>query len=266
MVILTSPAGQISNRFFQHINFDSFCRENEIEFYNSFLSGVYKDYPNLKPKKERKLLGLLMRTLYRFRLNKLIEFHFKDETQNDTYRSALLKSKILFCAGWYFRSEETTLKYRGLYQYLFDPNINKSALKEKWLKRSNNTEKIIGVHIRRGDYKKFAGGKYYYHDSVYINMMRQLKLALDSESRYIIFSNDPNLDAEEYNKVFKNVSVSANSVVVDHFLMSQCDYIIGPPSTFSLWASYIGETFYYHIKDENDNITMDKFKICIGLE
>jgi hypothetical protein len=48
--------------------------------------------------------------------------------------------------------------------------------------------------------------------------------------------------------------------VEDLYLLAKCDYIIGPPSTFSLWASFYGSKPLYMIRDLETNITDEIFK------
>jgi Glycosyl transferase family 11 len=261
MIILTEPYGQASNQFIQHIHLDSFCRSNGVTFYNKFLLKHFENYPNLKIDSEKKLIGLFVGGLTKLRYS---SFSFDDRKQNIFYHSLVMKSNILFCKGWHFRSYDTTLKYRSLYQKLFNPSINKKALDKLWLNNENDGSKIIGVHIRRGDYLSFLDGIYFYEDLVYIDKMKQLAALLNYKCRFIIFSNDHHLNISKFNCEFEKILVSNNSAVEDHYLMSKCDYIIGPPSTFSMWASYIGETLLYHINTKSDVVTLDKFYACTG--
>ena len=261
MVVLTAPFGQTSNRFFQHIHIDSFCRDNGINFYNKFLADLYQEYPSLKIKTANKIFNYIIRYIVKLKFN---NFEFSNEMQVDYYKLLILKSRILFCTGWYFRSFETTKKYRSFYQKLFTPNLDQLFLNTLWLEKTNVHEKIVGVHIRRGDYELFNDGLYFYTDLTYIDKVKQMASLLDNNCRFIIFTNEEKLAISNFTAQFDNIRLSKNTVVIDHYLMSKCDYIIGPPSTFSLWASYIGETFFYHIKQENDYIKLDDFKVCNG--
>lgn len=264
MIILKEPYGQTSNQFIQHIHLDSFCRDHGIVFYNKFILALENDYPNLKSVYKYKTVYNLLHFINTLKLTKHLNIHFKDLEQIDYYRTRILDSKLLFCRGWYFRSWETTLKYRSYYQELFKPNIDKSLKEMAWMADRTGVEKIIGVHVRRGDYKFFQGGIYYYDDKVYIDKIRQLHAALGGDSKIMIFTDDKNLNTAVYKASFKNIMISNNPVKVDHYLMSRCDYIIGPPSTFSLWASYIGETYYYHICNKNVVLDLKKFAIASG--
>ena len=221
---------------------------------------MYQDYPNLKAHADNKLVSYFLKGITKFRWKTV---SFDNELDHPYYKSLILKSKILFCDGWVF-SHENTLKYRSLYQQLFNPAIDKSFLNTVWLNKTNKNEKIIAIHIRRGDYKTYADGIHFYEDDVYIDKMHQMQSNLNYNCKFIIFSNDNDLDTSKYNKRFEKIMISNNTVVIDHYLMSRCDYIIGPPSTFSIWASYIGETLLYHFLNKNDTITLDKFTVRCG--
>jgi hypothetical protein len=264
MVILTSPYGQISNNFFQHIHLDSFCKEKGIDFYNPFLRKVYSDYPGLRINWHQEIMNSIIPVFKDIRLLSLFKTeHF--DIDNPGNHAVILKSRLLLCDGWFFRSFDTTIKYRSYYQNLFNPNIDKEGLKVTYLQKTSSDQLIIGVHIRRCDYKYHTNGIYYYNDSTFIDKIKQLINYLETNNyRLLLFSDDQTLNIKEFEMNFKDVAISRGSETVDHFLMSKCDYIIGPPSTFSLWASYIGETPFYHIKSADDLISLDKFSICNG--
>jgi hypothetical protein len=260
VVILTEPYGQTSNQFFQHIHLDSFCRDHGICFYNDFLSVYYNDYPNLKLENSKNLYKYLLKSFFKFKLS---GYSFDEEKDNESYKSKILNSRILYCRGWSFRSPETLAKYRSYYLKIFNPNIDKASLERLWLSKSNVDEKIIAVHIRRGDYKTFMNGAYFYANSVYSEKMLQLASLFNYNCKFIIFSNDDELSITNL-KVPLEMSLSKNSTVVDHYLMSKCDYIIGPPSSFTMWASFIGEVPYFHIHGEEENLTLERFIVCNG--
>ena len=261
MVILTAPYGQASNRFIQHIHLDSFCRANGIYFYNHFLADYYDVYPNLQQHCEKTTGKLLLKAFYRFNWKSVA---FTEEGKSKIYAGKMLKHNLLFCNGLFFRSFETTAKSRNLYQKIFEPAINREMLKQEWLTKLDEEEKIVAVHIRRGDYKTFQNGVFYYHDDVYMDKMNRMFALLNNHCRFIIFSNDHAINQNLFTEFPYKVYISYGSTVEDHYLMAHCDYIIGPPSTFSLWASYIGETRYYHIYNRNAIPDLNHFTVCPG--
>ena len=100
-----------------------------------------------------------------------------------------------------------------------------------------NPKKTIAVHIRRGDYKEFEGGKYYYSDSDYIKWIADM-YKQDKNISFILFSNEK-IIIDHYSEY--PCFITDSEVTVDLLIMSMCRQIIGPPSTFSLWANYTGD-------------------------
>lgn len=94
----------------------------------------------------------------------------------------------------------------------------------------------LGVHVRRGDYKTWNGGKYYYSDEQ-INDVAQ-RFALQHPDRHIdvfVCGNDPHISM--IGKAVKgdrlHVHVPEGTQMEDLCMLSECDYIIGAPSTFT---------------------------------
>ena len=99
---------------------------------------------------------------------------------------------------------------------------------------------IIGVHIRRGDYKTFEGGKYYFEFDEYKQHMQALcEVYKDKKVCFAISTNERiGADAFEGLEICKTANTTA---IHDLYMLTQCDRIIGPLSTFSRWASFYGE-------------------------
>jgi len=113
---------------------------------------------------------------------------------------------------------------------------------------------LIGLHIRRGDYKKYCGGKYYYSIKDYTTKMHDAERLFNGKRvSFLICSN--NIWRSNGN-LFDGHSITfgTHHLVEDMYSLAQCDYIIGPPSTYSMWASFYGNVPIYIIKNIKDNI------------
>ena len=255
MVILYEKFGNVSNNLFQHIHFNSFCKANNIEFIN--LTNSYLRPENQNISFYTQLQYKFRKALTSLRIIKLIDFNDKTDIASS---EKLMKTKsTIFCTGWNYRSFELVKKDRQFYASLYTKNSNPSlsALIDKKLKN-------IAVHIRRGDYEQWENGKYFYDDTVYLNAIHKIKSLVNTPVKIFIFTNDETLNSKVYESTDDILYISKNDIKSDHYLMSQCDYIIGPPSSFSMWASYIGNTPFYHIRDKNKEFTLSNFEICNG--
>ena len=262
MIVLTCPYGNHSNRLFQMIHFEAFCKETK----QKFVSICFQDMAELYGKKDSKLKNAFFTFLHKgLRKVRLIkDIDFGDEQSNETLAKQLKKFRISFVSGWYFRRHELTEKYRKYFQskyVLASKYTKKNDFVKKVLTRKEN-EVVAGIHIRRGDYKEWQGGKYYFEDEVYAKAMKRFEEVMKKNNKtvkFVLFSNEP-LSFTESDVLF----VSHEKWYIDQYIMSECDYLIGPMSTFTGWASYIGEVPLLYLQDKDMEIKLEDFQIING--
>ena len=122
---------------------------------------------------------------------------------------------------------------------------------------------IVAVHIRRGDYKTFLDGKYYFEDDVYLQKMEQINhLLAPAKVVFAIFSNEK-IDINNFSKINASFS-NDNTPIGDMWGISLCDFIIGPLSTFSMWASFLKKVPLHFIQKNTEIKTMDIFSPVIA--
>ncbi len=263
MIIVFNAAGNHSNRLFQAIHFEAFCIENKVNYLNPSFKNMSKYY-GIKNFFFGNTICFLIKSLRKIRLIKTLECNNLD--QNELYYNTILKKKLVLTRGWCFRVNELTKKYQDYFikKYsLLSDLYNDNDLYKYVMKLDRSKYHIIGVHIRKGDYKSWENGKYYFTDDIYQIYMNNITIELnkrsDKEIKFILFSNE-NITINET----EGIIVSNNKWYIDQLIMSKCDYLIGPPSTFTQWASYIGKVKYFHIRDNTGSIHINDFSYCIG--
>ena len=113
---------------------------------------------------------------------------------------------------------------------------------------------IVGVHVRRTDYKEWNNGAYYYGYETYRSFMEQIVKFSDKAVHFVICS-DEKLEKGVFDPIKGQVTISDNDFMTDLSILSLCDYIIGPPSTFASYASFYGNTPRFTIYNETDKIS-----------
>ncbi|MDR2578446.1 MAG: alpha-1,2-fucosyltransferase [Chitinispirillales bacterium] len=279
-LFLMLPKGQHSNRLVLNLNFHAFCLEHGIEYRNPTLT--QSDYylspclteirPEINLLRTNLLFGLFRNSSFvkkHFSLTwlasllgfmKFIVFNKNIVRKNKNCEEILLeafeKNFAVFTGGWCFRVPHLIEKHRDelVKRYSLKPQFyenNDFCKKIMKLKQEENV--LIGIHIRRGDYKKWRGGRYYFEDDVYEKYMNDFSQKLSQKTTkkqiFIVFSNDKIKFTDS-----ENMFVSKESWYIDHHMMSICDYLIGPLSTFTLWASYIGKNTRFCIQDASGKI------------
>lgn len=95
----------------------------------------------------------------------------------------------------------------------------------------------IGIHIRLGDYHPSAQKSLAW----YLEIIRQIDLHTNFSYEFLLFSDGK---AEELTLLLEYSSriqrIYFGSSIADMVALSKCEFIIGSNSTFSAWASFMG--------------------------
>ena len=187
------------------------------------------------------------------------EFYLDDKN----FLLSISRNQIIFCQGPLFRDFSSFSKHSSEIRSYFQPldiyqvNINKLITNVR-----KQCDLVVGVHIRWGDYRTFLEGRYFYTIEEYLTVIDRVKSLFSNQKVGFLIAS--NVKQEDNN--FKNhIHFFANDhIIEDMYSLAQCDYIIGPPSTYSLWASFYGKVPLYTIKCPSQNITIDDFQINNG--
>ena len=250
--MITGRYGRMGNRIWTFANVLAFARDNGIKVSNLAFS-QYEDFfegrsglaANATPIKwlGEKALRLLYKVNLRLRLFPVIElgesgFLNLDATTASTM--AFFAHRFVFFSGFYFGAARSLLRQGDFIRSYF-------SLKPALLKRVNNLVQVargnadilIGIHMRQGDYRTFCEGTMYYSRDEYLALMRWLEgQCIDRKVVFLVCSDE----AQDFSDCADlRVVVSADTPIVDLYALAQCDYICGPNSSFSHWASFVGK-------------------------
>jgi hypothetical protein len=106
----------------------------------------------------------------------------------------------------------------------------------------------IGVHIRRGDYKTWCAGKFYFTDAEYLTYIQRAMDQLGQPRYNIYICSNVSIDEAWYKAQLgarAEVFFPHGNPGEDLCVLSQCDYLIGPLSSFSLVAAMYGRAQLY---------------------
>ncbi len=122
------------------------------------------------------------------------------------------------------------------------------------------TDMVVGVHIRRGDYATWNDGRFFYSLEEYYQFMLRVQQAYkDKRVSFFISSNeDFSLDQFEGCHCWR-FGKEPSGAILDLYTLSICDRIIGPFSSYSRWASFIGEVPLCFLKTKDQQFTEDSF-------
>ena len=254
--IVHDGQGQMCNKllFLAQILASGYHRNFKVNYYNFHkYEGIAYDNPNLnkifngieEPHKYEKLIAAVSKIsmkLPRKKLPKILRINVKKEAEilEKYFAADYFSKQDLWWYGWpymdYVSLRENVELLRDFFR--FTPEIDKIA--EANLEHENY-DRVYGIHMRRGDYKEWLGGKYYFSDQVYERIMKEIaELEKNKKIKIILFSNEPISLSDGVCNENVEIVCSENSAMIDLCMLSKCDCLIGPPSTFSGWASFVG--------------------------
>jgi hypothetical protein len=169
----------------------------------------------------------------------------------------------LWVRGWLYRDRDGVAKHKSAIREFFSPAPEIQLRVDDCIRqnREENTV-LIGVHLRRGDYRTWAGGRYYYDDNAFRGLMQRMAEVLpDRRVRFLLVS-DQSIDQDSYSGL--DSALGPGDPVGDLYCLAACDYLMGPPSTFTIWASFFGDVPLYTIEDPSECPRLDSFTVCAG--
>jgi hypothetical protein len=167
-----------------------------------------------------------------------------------------------FKKGWYTMDDTRYLKQtKKELQHIFQPREDiVERARQMVAELRQEADLVVGVHIRHGDYRTFYGGRYFYTLEEYHQMMLRIVDAYPGRRvSFFISSNEP-FDISLFEGCrCRRFGAVPNGDITDLTTLSMCDRILGPWSTYSRWASFIGEVPLCFIEHKDQAFTDDSF-------
>lgn len=262
--------GQMCNRFWSYIDQVGYAIETKSKILVLFWDESLKEFDNLRRNPFLKFplySNILIKLFGEKRYLNYLKILCTNRYSRWIYRH-ILKKYVKAIKGYDYHNDHLYYpKYLPEIRELFQPNENiRLPIDSYFMKLKKEGFSIIGIHIRRGDYKNWRGGKYFYSLDDYSDFMSQIERCLNTEK--IIFYISTNERQEKLNHLAHHrlCERRGSSAAMDLYALSKCDYIIGPPSTFSRWASLMGSVPIYLIWDKTANITRKAFSPLLYLD
>lgn len=264
MIIICDAPGQTCNRLWSYVASIARCIAEQKKMVIIFYDWTIEDFPNLLhcpfiyfPLWQKWYLehgngwnnykGLTWKLTHNRNWDKIFTF-------------------LGYTKGWHTRKDNRYISQtKKELQKIFRPKeeiMNKASALIAELHK--NSELVIGVHIRRGDYENWNNGRFFYSLKEYHHFMLCLQELYKNKSISFFISSNEDFPLEIFKKCncqrFEN---EASSAILDLYTLSLCDRIIGPISSFSRWASFIGDVPLCFLETNNQTFTEESFSPII---
>lgn len=242
MRIICDAPGQTCNRLWTYVASVALCIAERRRMVIMFFDWTIEDFPNLLHAPF--IYYPLWHKWYLERGNGWN--NYKGVTWKVTHSKAWDKIfKFLgFIKGWSTRTDTRYLQQTlPELKRIFRPKEDIMRRAESLISGLHQeSDIIIGVHIRRGDYATWNDGRFFFSLKDYHQfMLRIQELHKGKRVSFFVSSNeDFSLDIFEGCHC-QRFGKEPSGAILDLYALSLCDRIIGPFSSYSRWASFIGE-------------------------
>ena len=167
-----------------------------------------------------------------------------------------------FTKGWQTRTDTRYLaQTKPQLKQVFRPKEDIMIKAEKMVANlREESDMVVGVHIRRGDYATWNDGRFYYELEEYRQFMLRIQECYkDKRVSFFISSNEDFAPTLFSGCNCQRFGKEPSGAILDLYTLSICDQIIGPFSSYSRWASFIGEVPLCFLESKNQQFTEDSF-------
>jgi hypothetical protein len=287
MIVISNKSGQLGNRLHVFAHFLALAIEHDLKLFNPCFGEYAKYFPAtsrdwlcryprrralVPPLEFIRHLAFLCVTLPTRALAKVWPhgpfheaIHMKAGKMDiaDEEFVENCRRKIVLTIGWLFRCHDLFEKHADQIREFFRPNPEHvAAIENLIVDARRDRDLLVGVHIRQGDYATYLGGKFFYSREQYIDFMRQV-VALFPEKRvgFLVCSNSDH-PREAFGDL--HVSLGTGHLVEDMYAFAECDYLMGVPSSFTGWASFMGEVPLHCLYRPDETVELEKFRFHSG--
>lgn len=150
-------------------------------------------------------------------------------------------TQVLLLQGYHFRNAEWARAHAPWLRTFFRPLAQYRDQAEPLVAGLRaQVDVVVGMHIRHGDYARHLQGRFFYSVEQYLGLMRRMVRVLAPQRVGFVVCSNALHGAADFAE-FRMVR-GPGGVISDLHALSLCDYVLGPPSSYSSWAAFAGNT------------------------
>ena len=164
--------------------------------------------------------------------------------------------------GWQTRTDTRYLQQTlPELKRIFRPKSEIMNKAEKMIAEMRTTSNlIVGVHIRRGDYATWNDGRFFYSLEEYHQFMIRIQELYKHNKVSFFISSNENFAVDLFEGcTCQRFGREPSGAILDLYTLTLCDCIIGPFSSYSRWASFIGEVPLCFLESKGQQFTEESF-------
>jgi hypothetical protein len=286
-ILITERAGQLGNRLFQfghfvafayeygatvtHLCFDEYAHLFDVTARHAICRFPPRNHEIRRPAARHIQLGraaerfTALSVKYRIPVisSRIVRLDWKANEMcslDGAFFERVRRQRVVLAQGWLFRNDALFVRHGDVIRSFFRPCATLAAAARSVVTDARRgADYLVGIHVRRGDYADWRDGRYFYSLSQYTEMMTRIGAALHPRTVRFLVSSDERQDARAFGDL--GITLGVGDAAIDLFSLAGCDFIAGPPSTFSMWASFSARTPLYIMERASDDISAQSFRV-----
>lgn len=269
MIIFTDNTGQLGNQLFEFSTFIANALKNDtgiinlyFEKYRHYFEGSANNQKQIRVTYNSKKIDSVFRQFFQA-MKKLPGIRINGEGKPFDISGLNTRNRIKLKEGSWFTDFDDFYRYQSDIKKYFTPvQSHQDNIGRLISGCRKNCDVLVGIHIRGGDYKDFLGGQFYFERSVYYEKMKQIEFLFSGQKVGFLVCSNEHIDHSEF-KGLKTFQAN-NHFIEDMYSLAECDYILGPPSTYTMWASFYGNRPLQKLRTRDQIITKENFVMDYG--
>jgi hypothetical protein len=248
--------GQFANQIWSYLALDNYCAKKNIPY-----QWCVFEYENLteNPKPLNKLYSTCYKIskhkIYRMALRYIVKLWYELRYHKRTVVGVPLNTQIHQNAlvGGMILSKK--LSRKNIPKIIKNVDENKAKAFIEDVKKTTKKTRIVGIHYRRGDYRKWCKGKFFVKQEQ-VESIINAEYIKNPNSAFILCCDEKiTLDVKA------PIVYSNGTLIEDLCRLTQTQYIIGSYSTYGRLASFLGQVPF----SQFETYATQKPKIIQGL-
>ena len=248
MIVISGEYGRLGNRLWTYANLLAFGAENGVQIRNPrfrsapFFQGTGPCSKIAGQSWPAFYWGLCHKLNLRARMFSNVtipEGRLINIEQDADFLTLARKRALVFVDGFFFTAPQSMRRRTDDLRQFF---ALKAPLEKARLalaaQAHGDSDVLIGVHIRHGDYRTYCDSIMFYETHQYAKVMHSIAAQFPGRKVAFLVCSDEHQDSAVFAGL--NVTISDNPAVVDMYALAACNFIVGPSSSFSQWASFYG--------------------------
>lgn len=169
-------------------------------------------------------------------------------------------TRLLLLQGYHLRNAGWARTHAAWLREFFRPLARHRAAAEPLVAGLRaQADVVVGMHIRHGDYVRHLDGRFFYPVEQYLSLMRRMvELLAPRRVSFLVCSNAAHGAADFAAFIHARGPGGVHS---DLHALSLCDYVLGPPSSYSSWAAFSGGTRLLRVEDPQRPFGLHDFTV-----